>query len=325
MTDVFITVDTELSPGSFKRGVSLETNIAQSVFGECAEGAFGIRHKIARLNANRLTAVFFVDPMPAAVFGLDMLRRVVSPILDAGHEVQLHVHAEWLPYLERSPVVDRCGRDMRDFEQEDQERLIEFAAELLVGAGAPMPIAFRAGNYSADDRTLRALAANGIRYDTSFNPSYAGGACSINLPPEQMDVCEHCGVVEVPISAIREWHGRLRHAQLCALSDWEMGAGLRHAVHQKQSCFTIVSHSFELLTRDRRRANHTNVRRFDRLCELLAALRDEAPTIGFASRPAPVATATARPFGENALHTAHRYAEQLLSTWLYERKLWKGV
>lgn len=323
MTDVFLTIDTELSVSMFRAGTSIEANLARSIFGECEDGALGLHHQLARLGTHGLKAVFFVDPMPAAIFGIDLLHRIVAPILDAGHEVQLHIHTEWLPYMACSPVGERHGRDMSDFDQADQERLIAFATDLLTAAGAPPPTAFRAGNFGADDRTLRALAANGIQYDTSFNPGYAGAGSRISLPSDQLGICGHCGVVEVPVSAIEERKGKLRHAQLCALSSWEMEAALRHAVEQDQSSFTIVSHSFELLTRNRLRANRIIAERFERLCALLAELRSVAPTKGFGSQPRPQPGAT-QPIGVNILRTLHRMIEQALSTCVYERKWGPG-
>ena len=322
MTYSFVTIDTELSLGSFHRGVDFETNVARSIFGVCGEGTFGVGYQIDRFNAHGLKAVYFVDPMPAAAFGLDWLRRTVDAILAGGHEVQLHIHTEWLPYIERSPVDERRGTNMHAFDLADQTRLVEFATDLLVAAGAPRPNAFRAGNYGADDNTLRALAANGIAYDTSFNPSQRGPSRRIDLPVSQTEPVERHGVTEVPISAITEWSGRLRHAQLCAVSGWELASGLRNAVRQRQTAFTTVLHSFELLSRDRLRANRTTVARFDRLCALLADLREAAPTSGFHDAP-PLRTAAPmpRPVAANPLRTAHRMAEQLVSTLLYEKPM----
>src|SRR3546814_9494722 len=41
------------------------------------------------------------------------------------------------------------------------------AADMLVRAGAPEPVAFRAGNFGANDDTLRALDALGFLFDSS--------------------------------------------------------------------------------------------------------------------------------------------------------------
>lgn len=322
MTNVFITVDTELSVGLHALGLGAYANLRESVFGACGQGSFGIQHQMQRLDAYGLKAVFFIDPMPAQVFGLDILKRMVEPILEAGHEVQLHIHTEWLPYLSPDPVDGRRGRNIRDFSYADQCSLLGLARELLMAAGAHAPQAFRAGNYGASDATLRALASIGILYDSSFNPGYAADAPQISLPPDTVEPVHHQGVVEFPISCISDRPGHFRHAQLCALSAWEMRDALRHAVACGQEYFTLVSHSFELLSRDRRRANHTVVDRFERLCALLAEPGNGLRTMTYGQLN-PSALGQAAPkerLAPNLLRTVHRMGEQLVSTLLYERK-----
>lgn len=71
-----------------------------------------------------------------------------------------------------------------------------------MAAGAPAPVAFRAGNYGANDDTLRALATLGITYDSSHCPALVGGACQISLGPDDRDPELHHGVIEVPAGTI---------------------------------------------------------------------------------------------------------------------------
>ena len=66
---------------------------------------------------------------------------------------------------------------MADFSLDDQKRLLAVGRDLLTDAGAPPPTAFRAGNYGANDDTLRALATLGFTWDSSFNPAQLGGDC----------------------------------------------------------------------------------------------------------------------------------------------------
>ncbi len=75
--------------------------------------------------------------------------------------MQLHLHTEWLEFAPDSPVGGRTGQHIKDFTREDQAVLIEYGIARLVAAGAPRPTAFRAGNYGANDDTLRALALCG--------------------------------------------------------------------------------------------------------------------------------------------------------------------
>lgn len=319
MTRVFLTVDTELSLGSHQRGASPETNLAQSIFGETPEGAFGIGWQMGCLNKHGLKAVFFVDPLPAALFGPDILKRIVAPVLEAGHEVQLHIHTEWLRFLDQSPVDGRQGMQIADFSEDDQFTLLGWARDLLLAAGAPNPVAFRAGNYGADDHTLKALSRLGIAWDSSFNAAYLGAPCRIDLPRLQLAPIKHFGVTELPVTQIFDRPGHLRGAQICALSRCEMLALLDHAAVQRHDSVTIVSHSFELISRDRRRPNRTVVGRFEALCETLAARRAELPTCGFADlKIAPVGV-PAIPLAPSWLRTAGRMAEQAVGHWRYER------
>ena len=71
-----------------------------------------------------------------------------------------------------------------------------------MAANAPAPVAFRAGNYGANDDTLRALATLGITYDSSHCPALVGGACQISLGPDDRDPELHHGVIEVPAGTI---------------------------------------------------------------------------------------------------------------------------
>lgn len=319
MTDVLITVDTELSASGYQKGWSPARNLESSIFGKCAAGAFGIEMQMEMMERHGLKGVFFIDPMPGLLYGQELVDRMVAPVLTRGHEVQLHIHTEWLEYLERekAPVATR-GRNIGDFSLADQTQLLKMAATMLERAGAPRPIAFRAGNYGASDDTLRALAAIGISYDSSFNPAYAGAPCTIDLPTNQIASTERHGIIEVPVAAIFALPGKVRPAQVCAMSGWEMTRAIKWAAAQKQPHFAIVTHSFELLSRDRSQPNHEVIRRFRTMCESIAnngALRsagfgDIAPltdTPGLTRLPA------------NRVRTAMRVGAQAVQTLKYGR------
>jgi peptidoglycan/xylan/chitin deacetylase (PgdA/CDA1 family) len=277
LTKVFITIDTELTFGLHRRGRSLADTFAISIEGQCRSGQFGLSYKARRLEEAGHKAVFFVDPMPALVYGPEFLKPIVERTLSAGHEVQLHLHPEWLRAVDRPPVPARGGM-MFDYSQDEQRALLAWGTEQLVRAGAPRPIAFRAGNYGADARTLQALEDLGFLYDSSVNAAYPE-----RQPGMRPDLwpTRHGGLVEVPVSCISDWPGRLRPVQLCAISGWEMRAGLRHAIDAGQGAFVIVSHSFELIDRNADRTIPFLPGRFDRMIDLLVRLRDVAPTAGF--------------------------------------------
>lgn len=289
MLHVYITIDTEYSPAYFKPRARHDygLNYNRSVAGIAVDGEVGIHYQMDVLEEYGLTGVFFVDPMPGLIWGIKAIADIVEPIIARGHDVQLHPHTEWLDYVEDSPVDGKTGRNMADFTLDEQVVLIDVARDLLIDAGAPAPVAFRAGNYGANDDTLRALAKLGIAYDSSFCPGIEDSACDIRLTADYTKPLHYCGVTEVPIGSIMTRGKGQRHAQLVSLSAQEMIAAIRHAAHQGDEQFTLVSHSFELLSRNRHRVNKLVKRRFEKLCATIAIMRgvttgtyrDNPPTV----------------------------------------------
>lgn len=324
MTRVFITIDTELSAALFKRGGAegISRNFDCSIAGRTNDGEVGIFHQMDLMDAAGIKGVFFVDPMPALVAGPDVIARIVQPIVARGHDVQLHCHTEWLAFADpaRSPVPGRTGGNIKDFNLDDQCRILDYARDVLVRAGAPEPIAFRAGNYGANDDTLRALARIGIAYDSSFSPGIRFSACDIAMTSNCLQPTDRLGVIEVPVAAISSWGSARRHVQITAISAWEMISAIEYAVAAGHDSFTLVSHSFELMCRDRVHRNHIVAHRFAALCEWLAG--QTAVTTGtYRDSPPKVSDAQhggrAIPMPHNPLRTAMRMTEQFVVNQLY--------
>lgn len=321
MTCVYITIDTEYSSGLVKGtdSAARADSFARSISCPTPDGPAGIPHKLDLFEEHGIKAVFYVDPMPALVWGVAAVEDIVAPILEAGQDVQLHCHTEWLKLAGSDNLLasKRTGRNLYNFPLEEQQQILEYARDTLVAAGAPPPVAFRAGNYGADDNTLRTLAALGIRYDSSHCPALPG-ASRISLTPDDRCPVEKEGVIEVPVGCIGTLSGGLRHAQITAISLSEMIAAIEHQRDLGCPSFTLVTHSFELFNRRKLSANPVVRRRFEGLCRALAMMegvetgnyRDNPPQLSPAG-PSP------DPLPAKPLRTGYRYAEQLVSNTLY--------
>lgn len=307
---VLLTIDTELTWRHLARGASWEENWERSF----DPAGVGVPYQLAMLARHGLKACFFVDPMPAVRYGIEPVRRMVEPILAAGQEVQLHLHPFWQQPEGTKPVFE-----LNALSAALQHDMIRQARDLLIEAGAPPPIAFRAGSYAADAATLEALAALGIRYDSSHNGSHHPHPSNLPFDPALIDPIEHDGVIEVPVTQIAEAGGGLRHLQLCAVSFAEIRAALRHANDAGHRAVTIVSHSFELASRDGLRPNNVYRRRFEALCRYLGDRRDTLPTAHFTDLGDIAAPVRSRPLPPKRLREARRRGAQVWADTRYER------
>ncbi len=317
---VFITVDTEVWPrASDWLKSQLQADIERDISGATNSGRYGIGYQMDVLNAHGLKAVFFLESLFACAVGLGPLQKIVTEIQQSGHEVQLHVHPEWLAWMPQPLLPGRLGQNLKEFSLSEQLVLLRAALNNLRQAGAQNVCAFRAGNYGADFNTLRALASLQLRYDTSYNPCYLHSDCGLRLDrlliqPELLE-----GVWELPISVFRDLPGHYRHAQLCACSAQEMEQALLQTWRSGWRSFVIVSHSFELIKNRRQASSPPSpdgivISRFERLCRFLASHKDKFVTCGFDElQPTDLeSTTTSVHLVRVSLHaTARRFAEQL--------------
>jgi hypothetical protein len=319
--DVYITVDTEVWPRA-RAGSrpDLALDLAEDVYGITQEGEFGIGFQMDVLEAHRLRGVFFVESLFASAVGTGPLSRIVESIQHRGHEVQLHIHPEWLNLGAGTVLSERSGKNLKDYSLDAQCVLIAKGLENLRASGVENVGAFRAGNCAANFDTLRALHRLGIPRDSSYNIYYLDTDCGLRTerPLLQPSVLE--GVQEFPITFFQDWPGHYRHVQLAACSSTEMQAALLGAHARGWKSFVLISHSFEML-KGRHTPNATIrpdyrvVGRFRELCEFLGKNRSKFRTAVF-SEAAPVSAVdwqdgSRHPLSSNMARTGWRYVEQL--------------
>ena len=328
MVQVFLTVDTEIWPASSaiftapENSVvpSLEGAISTYLDGKTPSGSYGVPFQLDVLQRYGLRATYFVEPLFSRVAGRQHLVRLVKLIQDAGQEVQLHVHPEWIRLARLPGPSPEVRLLLREHSEEDQASIIGLAVEVLHDAGARDLIAFRAGSYGANRATLRALVKNDIRLDTSLNISHLGSACDIRTPERVLQPTVIEGVREIPITCFADRPGRLRPLQPCACSAQEMEAVLLRAAQSGWRSVVIVLHSVELLRRTSDmavtgigRPSSIVIHRFERLCRFLSEHRDLFRTVTFYEvddtlfRDAPSPPA----LRSNVARTAWRYVEQV--------------
>jgi peptidoglycan/xylan/chitin deacetylase (PgdA/CDA1 family) len=292
MLDVFLTVDVEIwcdgwdnidakFPDAFKR----------YIYGPTSRGDYGLPYQLRLLQEHGLTAVFFVEPLFATRFGSEPLAEILGLVGCPDHEIQLHLHTEWVDESTEPLLEGIAGKRqfLRYFSLEEQTTLIRAGAELIESAGGGAINAFRAGSFGFNKETLQALSINRIAFDSSYNASLFGPDSGISPEIPLVEPVECEGVYEYPMTVFQGGTRKLRHAQLTACSYREMEGLLWQALESRRKAFVILFHNFELLNTSMDSPDNVVVARFRKLCSFLDRNRDCFRVRGFRNlAPEPV-------------------------------------
>lgn len=286
------------------------------VFGRSSAGSYALPATLEILNRHGLKGVFFVEPLFSARFGAEYLERTVRLIEDAGQDVQLHLHPEWVDEISPPPLVDvsRKRQYLSFCTKEEQTTLLQYGLTLLQRQTRNQIYAFRAGSYAANRDTYAALSAVGLSVDSSLNRAYAISG------PDVVEQTSHCsafqidGISAFPVSVFVDGFGRVRPAQINACGFREMCRALESSAMNGRMHFVIVSHNFEMLRDGGCEPDRFVVRRFENLCCYLASQRDRYDVCTFPRGVMPTSdSGVAR---TTAWSTVLRLGEQAARRWM---------
>ncbi len=284
--NVLITIDTE----TWDFYDSFARNHESAIYGQVGLQHYGLDYQLSLFEQYNLKANYFVEPLFTMASGTKPLEMIVQKIQKKGHDVQLHLHTEWLDEVSDSPLFSgKSGENMHEFTLEEQSVLIAKGKRYLYEAGVNEISAFRAGNYGADHNTLKALAENGIYQDTSYNCCYFSKSCELKMDhvlyqPERVGE-----VMEYPVTFFSDYPGHYRHLQVTACSFSEMESVFQHAFDNNWGTVVVVLHTFECIQRlkNRRVLSHrldkVVQQRLINMCQFLDDHRDNFETVLFSN------------------------------------------
>lgn len=321
MLNVFITVDTEVwCDGWDNLDQKFPEYFKKYIYGPTRQGNFALPGKLSILEEYNIPAVFFIEPLFSAKFGIEPLKEIVSIIQGKRQEIQLHLHTEWVDEAGDTliPGTTKKIRNLTYCSRAQQSHLIQWGLQRMAEAGVENINAFRAGSYGANRDTLRAVADNKLVFDTSYNLSAELGVADI-APDKLLNQPYFIdGIYEYPVSVIKDpIRQRYRNVQINALSYKELVNCLEHAFESNWDSLVIVTHNFELLSRDKTSVDTYAVNRFRRLCQYLNNNRDRFNVTGFQDlSPTNIQSQPSIPSGK-LLSAGLRYAEQTIRQFLY--------
>ncbi len=287
--NVLITVDTEHSiGGAFRNPLLKPVGNNRRIYCKTSKGDFGIPLIMSIARNYGLTLTFFLEIMNKYFFGESESREICELILSKGHDVQLHLHPNYLNFGTDYSFGLKYNDNMHAYTLRKQIDLLSESKKTLESYGAPSPVAFRAGNYGANLNTLSALHHCGFSFDSSYNLAFSNTACKL-CHTEINDVQLIKNVYELPVTNFVECTGkkcRYRPLDLNGVSFRQMKNVLNHAVHEGMRFVTIVLHSFSFVRPldvqySKIYLYRMVINRFKKLCRFLSENSDRFDVLTF--------------------------------------------
>jgi hypothetical protein len=279
---VYFTVDTETSMGgAWRNSTWAPLPLDGPVFGRFGSRNYGIPLIMDFLEEYRFRGTFFTEVFCSYILGDDAVAGMFDHIRRRGHDAQLHVHPAYRFYSDFLKGKARREIDlMFRLPEEEQTELLRDAVALFRQFTGISPRAYRAGCYGASETTLRALKANGIQIDSSYNLARLDQTCGFRARPLNAPTIID-GVYEFPVTVFRTTGmAAYKELEVHAVSVREMISAIRAL--REAGCRDVVLslHSFSFLKNtgvryENYRPDNIVIRRFRRLCSEISQLRDE--------------------------------------------------
>ena len=275
---VFLTIDTEHSiGGAFNNPDYRPIGNKKRIFGKIGKRYYGIPLLIDIANEFGLPLTFFVETFNKHYFGLDQIKETCDYVLKRGHDIQLHLHPNYLNFKLSNYIPPKYSDLIGEYSTEDQIKIISEAKDDLKNIAGYPPIAFRAGCFGANDETLEVLSKLGFIIDSSYNQSFLPKPCLMSN--RNLNTVAYLnGVYEFPVTNFYET-SRLRPPRympldLNGVSFEEIRFLLEH-FGRTLKAVTIILHSFSFIKAfgvqyKKIRPRFEIIRRFRRLCKFLA-------------------------------------------------------
>jgi peptidoglycan/xylan/chitin deacetylase (PgdA/CDA1 family) len=271
---VHLSFDTEIWCGGWQDlDARFPVSFERYVYGHARQGGYALPKTLEILQRHGLQGVFFVEPLFSGRFGPQWLREIVQLLDAAGQDLQLHLHPEWTDEMREPPIADvaRKRQHLIHYREDEQRALIAWGRNALETALGRPVTTFRAGSYAANADTYCALAALGLRIDSSLNACLRYDDGSIADAQFLAVQSEIDGVRQIPVTVFRDGRGQLRPAHVSGCGLTELRSALLQARAAGQAHFVLVSHNFELLKPGSVEVDRIVLRRFEGLCAFLAA------------------------------------------------------
>lgn len=283
---VFITVDVECSMG----GAWIDPNVnpvppLRGIMGQFGYRQLGLPLIVQTLCEHSLAGTFFIEAFNEDLGYDGQTQPICEMLMDRGQDVQLHIHPNHRHFaLHRKGLPFIFTDYIADLPSAAQSPLLEEGCRRLEQWTGRPPVAFRAGNYGADEHVLKQLASFGIVIDSSYSFPFAGRHCRFSRNDPFNGSRWYGNVLELALSGFYQSRllGQPKPLDLVGVSFAELQDAILR-INQAGADAVVILHSFSLFKvrneqYDGGKPDRIVINRFRRLCEWLGRMRDTVPT-----------------------------------------------
>lgn len=242
---ILITIDTEV--GEEQRHI--DNAFDKFVRGNIDGDEYGFSKIADIINEFGFMGDFFIDVYDTPRTGIDLYGEICDIIKSKGHKNHLHTHP--------AGMFDEKRKNMHEYSLEEQKKIIKKGKDIFRDITGKNPVAHRAGNYGADNKTLTALRENGIKIDSSF--FFNNHLCKIEADTINKPV-EINGVQEIPITVAKRYPKRFglpllflprwSKQDINSFDFWQLKKMIREVTKEVNHCM-IFLHSSSFIHHDR--------------------------------------------------------------------------
>lgn len=236
---VNISVDTEALPGR-----ATSDHVDRLIYGRVNDGEYGIPTQMRVFKELGIPATFYLECGQCALWGSEAISEVGKRVLDAGFDLQLHLHSELLARAHHWKWTRPVPPMLHNLDRAETFRALGFAVEQFYRIAGRLPDSFRAGAYLFNPHTLHALHELGIRGSSNYRADQRPkNAYDFEGPAPMRPFRWSNGIFEFPITLSPE--------PLSALAPRECWRRILHHVQVNQTwVVNVVIHSWSFMRRD---------------------------------------------------------------------------
>jgi hypothetical protein len=295
---VIITVDVESSENF---------PLPEQVHAGCRDGARCSLMDIAYiLREHGVAGTFFLNVYEHQRWGEGAMRDIARGLQTTGQDVALHTHPQW--------AYDSRRAEMYEYSGEEQRTIIEDGIRQLASWTGQPVVAHRAGDYSADERTLMELDRNGLVIDSSLFWGHPHcGLTGIGLPKNIP--ASRNGIMEIPVTIYQRLERPRMFTSLFAartsiqkidvnwlIDEQEARIAVDEVIEKDLPFLVVFLHSFSLIGRqDKDGGLHADNKAQDVFLAILGQVAERGLQVVTFREVAQLLGASGRLWGEDAL------------------------